>query len=178
MIATSIVVVGLANNFGGLVVNLTNSEPTGIYLRVPGKPERGGIVALRSLMKHVVAFPGDVVTVTQQGTHVNGQLFPHSATPATAKGYSPSRSVPTLCGQASTGCSARVPTVGTAATSVRFRSASSQPMSCQCGLPSSCYASATRPLTSALLRRTPMKVNLKHTFGKLDRRTISASQLP
>ena len=89
VIATSIVVAGLANSLGGLVVNLTNSEPTGIYLRVPGKPERSGMVALRSLMKHVVAVPGDVVTVTALGTYVNGQLFPHSGIPATAKGYRP-----------------------------------------------------------------------------------------
>jgi signal peptidase I len=89
VIATSIVVAGLANSLGGLVVNLTNSEPTGLYLRVPGEPERGGMVALRSLMKHVVAVPGDVVTVTALGTYVNGQLIPHSAIPATAKGYRP-----------------------------------------------------------------------------------------
>jgi len=89
VIAASIVVAGLANSSAGLVVNLTNSEPTGIYLRVPGEPERGGMVALRSLMKHVVAVPGDVVTVTAQGTYVNGQLFPHSAIPTTAKGYQP-----------------------------------------------------------------------------------------
>ena len=89
VIATSIVVAGLANNFAGVVVNLTNSEPTGIYLRVPRKPERGGMVALRSLMKHVVAVPGDLVTVTAHGTYVNGQLFPHSAIPATNNGYRP-----------------------------------------------------------------------------------------
>ena len=89
VIATSMLVAGLANSLGGLVVNLTNSEPTGLYLRVPGEPERGAMVALRSLMKHVVAVPGDVVTVTALGTYVNGQLFPHSAIPATAKGYRP-----------------------------------------------------------------------------------------
>src|SRR5260370_8394433 len=89
VIATSIVVAGIANSFAGLVINLTNSEATGISLRVPGKPERGGMVALRPLMKHVVAVPGDVVTVTAQGTYVNGQLFPHSAIPITAKGYQP-----------------------------------------------------------------------------------------
>jgi signal peptidase I len=89
VIATSIVVAGLANSFAGLVINLTNSEATGIYLRIPGKPERGGMVALRPLMKHVVAVPGDVVTVTQQGTYINGQLIPHSTIPATAKGYQP-----------------------------------------------------------------------------------------
>ncbi len=87
VIAASIVVAGLANSSAGLVVNLTNSEPTGIYLRVPGEPERGGMVALRSLMKHVVAVPGDVVTVTAQGTYVNGQLWPHSAVSTTASGY-------------------------------------------------------------------------------------------
>ncbi len=91
VIATSIVVVGLANSFAGVVVNLTDSEPTGIYLRVRGEPERGCMVALRSLMKHVVAVPGDVVTVTAQGTYVNGKLFPHSAISANAKGYQPFR---------------------------------------------------------------------------------------
>ena len=38
VIATSIVVAGLANSFAGLMVNVTSSEPTGIYLRVRGKP--------------------------------------------------------------------------------------------------------------------------------------------
>jgi type IV secretory pathway protease TraF len=89
VIATSIVVAGLANRFAGVMVNLTNSEPTGIYMRVPGEPERGCTVALRSLMKHVVAVPGDVVTVTQQGTHVNGRLWPNSAIPEDTHGYQP-----------------------------------------------------------------------------------------
>jgi type IV secretory pathway protease TraF len=89
VIATAIVVAGLANSSAGLVVNLTNSEPTGIYLRVPGEPERGGMVALRPLMKHVVAVPGDVVTVTAQGTYVNGRLWPDSAIPDDTHGYQP-----------------------------------------------------------------------------------------
>jgi type IV secretory pathway protease TraF len=89
LIAIVTAAIGLANRFAGLMVNLTNSEPAGIYLRVPGEPQRGTMVALRSLMKHVVAVPGDVVTVTALGTYVNGQLFPHSAIPATAKGYRP-----------------------------------------------------------------------------------------
>jgi type IV secretory pathway protease TraF len=89
VIVTSIVVAGLANRFAGVMVNLTDSERTGIYLRVPGKPERGGMVALRSLMKHVVAVPGDVVTATQQGTHVNGRLWPNSAIPEGTHGYQP-----------------------------------------------------------------------------------------
>jgi type IV secretory pathway protease TraF len=88
-IATSIVVAGLANRFAGLVVNLTDSEPTGIYLRVPRRPERGGMVAVRSLMKHVVAVPGDVVTVTPQGTRVNGRLWPSSAIAEDTHGYQP-----------------------------------------------------------------------------------------
>jgi type IV secretory pathway protease TraF len=89
LIAIVTAAIGLANRFAGLMLNLTDSEPTGIYLRVPGKPERGGMVALRSLMKHVIAVPGDVVTVTPAGTYVNGQLFPHSAISATTKGYTP-----------------------------------------------------------------------------------------
>ena len=89
VIAASIVVAGLANSIAGLVVNLTSSEPTGLYLRVRGEPERGCMVALRSLMKHVVAVPGDVVTVTAQGTHVNGRLWPNSAIPEDTHGYEP-----------------------------------------------------------------------------------------
>lgn len=88
-IAASIAVAGLANSLAGVVVNLTSSEPTGIYLRVRGEPMRGSMVALRSLMKHVVAVPGDMVTLTPQGTYVNGRLFPRSGIPATAKGYRP-----------------------------------------------------------------------------------------
>jgi type IV secretory pathway protease TraF len=88
-IAALIAVAGLANSLAGVVVNLTHSEPTGIYLRVRGQPERGSMVALRSLMKHVVAVPGDVVTLTPQGTYVNGRFFPRSGIPATARGYRP-----------------------------------------------------------------------------------------
>ena len=91
VIAALVAVIGLINRFAGPMVNLTHSEPTGLYLRLPGRPEPGGMVALRSLMKHVVAVPGDVVTVSAQGTYVNGQLFPHSAIPTTAKGYQPFR---------------------------------------------------------------------------------------
>jgi len=87
LIAGTIAIVGLANRFAGPMVNLTNSEPTGLYLRLPGRPEPGGMVALRPLMKHVVAVPGDTVTVSAQGTYINGQLFPHSAVSTTAKGY-------------------------------------------------------------------------------------------
>jgi type IV secretory pathway protease TraF len=88
-IAASIAVAGLANRLVGVVVNLTSSEPTGIYLRVRGEPARGSMVALRSLMKHVVAVPGDVVTLTPQGTYVDGRLFPRSGLPATASSYRP-----------------------------------------------------------------------------------------
>jgi signal peptidase I len=88
-IAALIAIAGLTNSLAGVVVNLTHSEPTGIYLRVHGQPERGSMVALRSLMKHVVAVPGDVVTLTPQGTYVNGRLFQRSGIPATARGYRP-----------------------------------------------------------------------------------------
>lgn len=89
VIAASVAVAGLANRFAGLMVNVTSSEPTGLYLRVRGEPERDGMVALRLLMKHVVAVPGDMVTVTQQGTHVNGRLWPNSAIPEDTHGYQP-----------------------------------------------------------------------------------------
>ena len=156
----------LANRFAGLMVNLTNSEPAGIYLHVRGKPERGGMVALRSLMKHVVAVPGDVVTVIAQGTYVNGQLFPHSAIPATAKGYQPFpfRRIP--CNRGNIGCSVPAPIVGTAATSDRCQSISLRAALSQSGRP----ATATprlRARNNSPTQEEPMKVNLKHTFGKL-----------
>jgi type IV secretory pathway protease TraF len=73
----------------GATVNVTDSEPTGLYLRIPGTPARDGMVALRPLIKHVAATAGDVITVTSQGTYVNGRLWPHSAIPARTRGYQP-----------------------------------------------------------------------------------------
>ncbi len=89
LIASVITMVGVADRFAGPMVNLTHSEPTGLYLRLPGSPEPGGMVALRPLMKHVVAIPGETVTVTAQGTYVNGRLWPHSVVATTALGYRP-----------------------------------------------------------------------------------------
>jgi len=88
LIAGAIAVVGIANRFAGPMVNLTHSEPTGIYLRLPGRPEPGGMVALRPLMKHVVAVPGDTVRVTPEGSYVNNKLWPYSGIPATTS-YQP-----------------------------------------------------------------------------------------
>jgi type IV secretory pathway protease TraF len=81
LISTVIAIIGIANRFAGPMVNLTGSEPTGVYLRGPGKPERGGMVALQPLMKHVAAMPGDVVRVTTEGSYINGKLWPYSGIP-------------------------------------------------------------------------------------------------
>jgi len=88
LIATAIAIVGVANRFAGPMVNLTNSEPTGLYLRLPGRPEQGGMVALQPLMKHVVAVPGDTVRVTSEGSYINGKLWPYSGIPK-ATSYHP-----------------------------------------------------------------------------------------
>jgi type IV secretory pathway protease TraF len=69
--------------WSGATVNVTNSEPTGLYLHVLGSPTRGGMVVLRPLLKHVAAMPGDVVRVTPEGSYINGKLWPYSGVPVT-----------------------------------------------------------------------------------------------
>ncbi|MGO9268168.1 MAG: S26 family signal peptidase [Candidatus Binataceae bacterium] len=88
LFATVIAIVGIGNRFAGPMVNLTHSEPTGLYLRLPGRPAPGGMVALRLLMKHVVAVPGDTVRVTPEGSYINDRLWPYSGIPTTTS-YQP-----------------------------------------------------------------------------------------
>jgi type IV secretory pathway protease TraF len=90
LVVATVALGGLATlRYTDATVNVTDSEPTGLYLRIPGSPARDGMVALRPLIKHVAATAGDVVTVTPQGTYVNGRLWPESAIPAHTHGYQP-----------------------------------------------------------------------------------------
>jgi type IV secretory pathway protease TraF len=80
----------------GITGSLTSdSEPRGLYLvtraqiDIPNRGfERGDMVELRQLMKHVAGVPGDVVRVTPEGSYINGKLWPNSAVPA-ATNYHP-----------------------------------------------------------------------------------------
>jgi conjugative transfer signal peptidase TraF len=80
----------------GYCLNITPSEPAGIYELVPGGVARGGLVLLKQphasaasilrryapanlpLIKRVAALPGDVVRVTADGVYVNGVRWPES----------------------------------------------------------------------------------------------------
>jgi conjugative transfer signal peptidase TraF len=81
----------------GYYLNLTPSEPVGIYRRVSGRAERGTLILLNQphdsvasilghylpanipLIKRIAAIPGDVVDESARGVRVNGILWPNSA---------------------------------------------------------------------------------------------------
>jgi len=73
----------------GVTGNMTESEPIGLYLKIPGEPAQGRMVQLRGLIKHIVGVPGDTIRTTPEGSYVNGKLWPHSAIPADTNGYRP-----------------------------------------------------------------------------------------
>jgi conjugative transfer signal peptidase TraF len=81
----------------GYCLNLTPSEPVGIYRRLAGGAERGTLVLLNQprdsassffgrylpvnipLIKRIAAIPGDVVNAGARGVRINGILWPASA---------------------------------------------------------------------------------------------------
>ncbi len=81
----------------GYCLNLTPSEPVGIYELVPGAITRGALVLLKQphnpaasilqryvpgnlpLIKRVAALPSDAVRVEADGVYVNGVRWPESA---------------------------------------------------------------------------------------------------
>jgi conjugative transfer signal peptidase TraF len=96
----------------GYCLNLTRSEPPGIYRVIDGGNERGSLVWLKQpagpaalilrryapanipLIKRVAAIPGDLVQLDAHGLSVNRMLWPSSAALAhDAEG----RSLPTYC---------------------------------------------------------------------------------
>ncbi|HVN90984.1 MAG TPA: S26 family signal peptidase [Candidatus Binataceae bacterium] len=82
--ALAIILFLLGLRYFGVTGALTDSEPWGFY-RVSHEPiRRGGMVELRSLIKHIAAVPGDTVRVTPEGSYVNGKLWPDSGIPVSA----------------------------------------------------------------------------------------------
>jgi signal peptidase I len=75
--------------YNGATVNVTDSEPIGLYARIGGFPHRGCLVQFRPLIKKLVAVPGDTIRTSPEGTYVNGQLQPDSAIPKHNQGYRP-----------------------------------------------------------------------------------------
>ena len=63
----------------GLACNRSPSSPRGLYRLTEGTPQRGKYVALAMPLKQIAGMPGDIVTVTPQGTYINGRLIPNSA---------------------------------------------------------------------------------------------------
>ncbi len=62
-------------------LNLSPSEPIGLYRPTRGAFKRGALVLLRDPLKRLVATPGDVIRTSPEGTYVNGQLIPNSGIP-------------------------------------------------------------------------------------------------
>jgi type IV secretory pathway protease TraF len=90
LILTSGALIGLATlRYSSVTGNVTNSEPLGLYLLLPGVPTRGSMVQLRPLMKHVAAVASDTVRVTREGSYINGRLWPNSGIPSDTHGYQP-----------------------------------------------------------------------------------------
>jgi type IV secretory pathway protease TraF len=77
--------------YNGVVVNITDSAPIGLYIKAPGIPQRGQRVLFRPLIKSLAAFPGDTIRTTPEGTYVNGRLQPDSAIPEDTQGWQPYR---------------------------------------------------------------------------------------
>jgi type IV secretory pathway protease TraF len=75
--------------YNGVTLNVTDSEPIGLYARVGGFPHHDCLVQFRPLIKKLVAGPGDTVRTSPEGTYVNGQLQPDSAIPRDTQGYRP-----------------------------------------------------------------------------------------
>jgi conjugative transfer signal peptidase TraF len=81
----------------GYCLNITPSEPVGIYRRAAGGAERGILVLMNQprdsassifgrylpanipLIKRIAAMPGDVVNASARGVRINGILWPDSA---------------------------------------------------------------------------------------------------
>jgi type IV secretory pathway protease TraF len=63
----------------GLACNRSPSSPRGLYRLTEGTPQRGKYVALAMPLKQIAGIPGDIVTVTPQGSYINGRLIPNSA---------------------------------------------------------------------------------------------------
>lgn len=70
------------------IVNVTASEPVGLYSITHEPISRGRIVMFRVLMKHIAALPGDKVRFTPNGVYVNGKWQPMSA---------PEAGIPQVC---------------------------------------------------------------------------------
>jgi signal peptidase I len=75
--------------YNGGVMNITDSAPIGLYVKVPGMPKRGDLMLLRPLIKRLVGVPGDQIRTSPEGTYVNGKLVKDSAIPANIHGWQP-----------------------------------------------------------------------------------------
>ena len=60
-------------------LNLSPSEPIGLYRPTHSPFKRGAMVLLRMPLKTIAALPGDHVTFAAEGIYVAGKLVPDSA---------------------------------------------------------------------------------------------------
>jgi type IV secretory pathway protease TraF len=78
----------LALTFGALyflthfTLNLSPSEPIGLYRPTHGAFKRGSLVLLRNPLKRLVGMPGDTIRTSGEGTYVNGKLIRDSEIPS------------------------------------------------------------------------------------------------
>jgi type IV secretory pathway protease TraF len=90
LVIVSVLLLGFVTlGYNGITINVTDSEPIGLYARVGGFPHRGCMVQLRPLIKHLAGVPGDIIQTTAQGSYVNGRLWPNSGIPTDTHGYKP-----------------------------------------------------------------------------------------
>lgn len=108
-IALAVVAAAMATCAREFRLNLSLSEPVGVYRMVPGQPGRGDVVGFclspnnpftalakergylgrgtcplgqAGLLKDLAGLPGDRVEVKPEGIYLNGQLLPNTARPA------------------------------------------------------------------------------------------------
>ena len=63
-------------------LNLSQSEPIGLYRPTHGPFKRGALVLLRDPLKCLVGVPGDLIRTSPEGTYIDGQLIRNSSIPA------------------------------------------------------------------------------------------------
>jgi type IV secretory pathway protease TraF len=63
----------------GMACNKSPSAPEGLYRLIIAPPAKGEYVVLAMPLKRIAGMPGDVVTVTPQGSYINGRPMPNSA---------------------------------------------------------------------------------------------------
>jgi type IV secretory pathway protease TraF len=62
-------------------LNLSPSEPVGLYRPTAGAFKRGSLVLLRDPLKRLAGVPGDTIRTAPEGSYINGKLILNSEIP-------------------------------------------------------------------------------------------------